>query len=130
MHITKSNRQHTSNPLSLSAVGLLLVFCCFVLVSIPEQISAQDHPYKIYVHSGLIEDSIEYLKSINYWNEKSHHEEQDAPRIILVASSDHWSVRSKNIPVEVKKEFFIEPLLQWCCLPTNLSWMIESSLRQ
>lgn len=54
----------------------------------------------------MIEDSIEYLKSINYWNEKSHHEEQDAPRIILVASSGHWGVRSKNIPVEVKKEIF------------------------
>ncbi len=54
----------------------------------------------------MIEDSIEYLKSINYWNEKSHNEEQDAPRIILVASSGHWGVRSKNIPVEVKKEIF------------------------
>ena len=102
----KVTNQHTLflfSSLNISIFGLL---CCLALLCMPKQISAQDHPYKIYVHSGLIEDSIEYLKSVNYWNEKSHHEEQDAPRIILVASSKHWKHRSKDVPVEVKKEIF------------------------
>ena len=106
MHINKTSHQPVSISWPPFALGILLIFICFVLVNIPKQISAQDSLYEIYVHAGQIEDSIEYLESINYWNEKSHHEEQDAPRIILVASSKHWVARSKNLPVEVKKELF------------------------
>ena len=106
MQIYKVTGQHKSNPVSSSAFGYFLLLCCLALLSAPKQISAEESPYKIYVHAGLIEESIEYLKSINYWNEKSHHEEQDAPRIMLVASSRHWKNRSKDVPVEVKKELF------------------------
>ena len=106
MHINKTTRQRTSRPLSPLAISFLLVFCCFVLMSVSKQISAQESPYQIYVHAGLIEDSIEYLKSIDYWNAKSHQQQQDAPRIILVAYSKHWADRSKDIPVEIKKELF------------------------
>jgi len=106
MHINKTSDQHASRSWLPFALGIILIFICFVLVNIPKQISAQDSLYEIYVHAGQIEDSIEYLESINYWNEKSHYEEQDAPRIILIASSKHWVARSKNLPVEVKKELF------------------------
>lgn len=54
----------------------------------------------------MVEDSIEYLKSINYWNEKGHREELDVPRIIVIATTQHWKHRSEDIPVEVKKEIF------------------------
>lgn len=100
--------------MSSFAIGLFLLLNCLVLLSIPKQILAQESPYEIYVHAGLIEDSIEYLKSKNYWNLEGHHGEQDAPRIILVAASKHWGNRSKNVPVEVKKELFyrtITPML-------------------
>lgn len=88
------------------SIGFVLLLCCLAFLSKPKQISAQESPYKIYVHAGLIEESIEYLKSMNYWNEKTHHGEKDAPRFILVASSKHWKNRSKDVPVEVKKELF------------------------
>jgi len=102
----KVTNQHTLilfSSLNISIFGLL---CCLALLCMPKQISAQESTYNIFVHAGVIEDSIEYLKSINYWNEKSHHDEHDAPRIILVASSKHWKHRSKDVPVEVKKEIF------------------------
>ncbi len=99
----KITNQHTPIPLFLSIIGLL---AGLALLSTPKHISAQELSYNIYVHAGVIEDSIEYLESRNYWNEKGHHEEQDAPRIILVASSKHWKHRSKDVPVEVKKEIF------------------------
>jgi len=102
----KTTTQHTSTPLSFFTIRLIGVLCCLVLLSTPRYISAQEASYHIYVHAGVIEDSIEYLKSINYWNEEGHHEEQDVPRIIVVASSQHWKHRVKDVPVEVKKEIF------------------------
>jgi Bax protein len=102
----KTTTQHTSIPWSFFTIGIIGVLCCLALLSVPKHISAQESSYNIYVHAGVIEDSIEYLKSVNYWNEKGHHEEQDVPRIIVIATSQHWKHRLKDVPVEVKKEIF------------------------
>lgn len=107
-------RHRVSFPFSFLVAIAPVLLCCFILMSKPKLTSAQEFPYEIYVHAGLVEDSIEYLTSINYWNEKSHHEAQDTPRIILVAATKHWANRSKNVPVEIKKELFyrsITPML-------------------
>jgi len=106
MQITHSKNRHASILWLPFTLGFLLILCGGVLVSVPGPASAQESRYKIYVHAGLIEESIEYLESIHYWDEKGHHEEQDAPRIILVTASKHWADRSKSLPVEMKKELF------------------------
>lgn len=114
MFIYKDTRKHFSPPLSSCARGLSLFLCCFVLLCSSRLFSAQLPPYRIHVHAGLVEESIEFLKKNNYWNLQGHHEDQDAPRIILVAYSNQWGKRSKNVSVEIKKELFyrsITPML-------------------
>jgi len=87
------------------------MLCGLVWLSAPNCANAKNHPYEIYVHAGLIEESIEYLKNKNFWNAKSHDNALDVPRIIIVATSNNWRKETKNVPVEVKKELFYRSIL-------------------
>ena len=96
-------------PAKISALSVIL--CCFVWLSSPGCANAKNHPYEIHVHAGLIEESIEYLKSKNFWNVKSHDKAVDVPRIIIVATSQNWRKETKSMPVEMKKELFYRSIL-------------------
>ena len=104
-----SIRNPVPSPPIISAACIIL--CCFVWLSPPSCANAKNHPYEIHVHSGLFEESIEYLKNKNFWDTKSHDKAIDVPRIIVVATSKNWQKESKDLPVEVKKELFYRFIL-------------------
>ncbi len=111
MNIFKAFFKSQSMPFPALTASLTIMFFCFVWLSTPGCVNAKNNTYEIYIHAGLIDESIEYLKSKNFWDAKSHEKALDVPRIIIVASSRHWSERSKNVPVEVKKELFYRSIL-------------------
>jgi len=98
-------------PLQPLATCLSIMLACCLWLSTPEYAKAKDNTYEIYIHAGLIEESIEYFKSKDFWDQKGHHEAIDVPRIIVIASSRNWKEESKDVPVEVKKELFYRILL-------------------
>ena len=91
--------------------SFVVLMLCSLFFSSSQYALAEEGPYKIYVHGGQIEESIEYLQSINYWNDTSHHDEEDVPRIIVVATSKHWEHQSSKVSVEDKKELFYRTIL-------------------
>ncbi len=116
MKINKMLMQHPLIPFS----PLALLLCCLVVMSMPKQVAAQASKYEIYVHAGKHKDSVEYLKSINYWSSSSDPKDLSVPRIILVADSGRWQEESAGMPVDIKKELFYRSILPMVLLANEL----------
>jgi Bax protein len=99
---------------------LFSILCCFAWLCSPGYAAAGNNTYEIVVHPSLVEDSIEFFKSKNFWGEETHDKDLDVPRIIVVVTSKRWDEESKTIPVEIKKEIFYRALLPMILLAQEL----------
>lgn len=88
----------------LTGVLLLMVFSVSNCLAVSRQ-------YEVVVHSGVVKDTIAYLKDKNFWGPKLHDEQLAVPRLVVAVSSEKWSEESGKIPVAEKKELFYRALV-------------------
>jgi Bax protein len=99
---------------------LVFILSCLLQPVMASSSSTEDKGYEIFVHTGEVGKSIDFLKSRNYWGADRHSKDLDVPRIILAVTSDRWEKESRNLEVEVKKEFFYRVIVPMILLSNEL----------
>lgn len=77
-----------------------------VLLGLVAPIWAQE----VVVLSGP-DDTIDWLKSENWWGEEKRGEQLQVPRVMITGISERWQKNAANIPVPMKKEIFYRFIL-------------------
>ncbi|WP_419174285.1 glucosaminidase domain-containing protein [Desulfosediminicola sp.] len=99
---------------------LVLVGCSLLMPAAVMSSTAGQPDHEILVHTGDVDEVIEYLKSRDFWGPESHAESLDVPRIILAIASDRWQAQSGKIDVQVKKELFYRVIVPMILLSNEL----------
>jgi len=99
---------------------LLLLLCCLLQPGMAVSSTSKDQDYEVHIHAGKVSETIDFFKSRNFWGAERHNEDLDVPRIIMAVTSNRWETESKNIEVEVKKEFFYRAIVPMVLLSNEL----------
>ena len=82
--------------------------------------TSKDQDYEVHIHAGKVSETIDFFKSRNFWGAERHKDVLDVPRLIMAVTSNRWETESKNIEVEVKKEFFYRAIVPMVLLANEL----------
>ena len=82
------------------------VAIAFILFGLATPLRAQE----VIVLSGL-DETLDWLKSENWWGEEKHHEQLKVPHTMIVAISENWHKNASKLPVPTKKEIFYRFML-------------------
>lgn len=100
-----------ANIARYSPTLILFVITALMALVTAVSVNAEGEKYTIHVHTGEVNQTIEYFKSKDFWGDAQRGEDLDVPPVIIAVTTQKWDKEAQKVDVRTKKELFYRAIV-------------------